>query len=302
MFGNTSQVTRVGVLLLMTAAAPFAAFAQNTLYGESPGEDREGKSPVTVHLVKTGLYVLSGAGGNSVLRLSSDGLIMVDGNYPTSFELLVKRAQKTSFSEQPVIALILTDYLEPHSGNNARFVDSGALIIAQENVKPILQRYQARGGKVTPPTITYARDYTLKLGGVEARLLHFGNAHTGGDTVVFFPNQKVIAVGDLYSENPVPDYSSGGSFVNWGPVLAQVLMLDFDTVVPGNGPVISRAQLEAFKTKLDALVARASALVKMGADKDQLMAQLKSSGLGWPLNLTSNQVDSFYLELTQIAK
>jgi glyoxylase-like metal-dependent hydrolase (beta-lactamase superfamily II) len=286
----------------MAATVPFAAFGQNTLYGEVPREKPVGAGAVAVSLVKTGLYVLSGAGGNSVLRLSSNGLILVDGNYPTDFEVLVKKAQRTSFSEQPVRVLILTDHLEPHSGNNARFVDSGALILAHENAKRILTPCNPLGGKVALPIISYAKDYTLKLGGAEARLLHFGSAHTGGDTVVYFPNQKVVAVGALYSESPDPDYASGGSLVNWGPVLAQVLKLDFDTVVPDKGPVISRVQLEAFRRKLDTLVARATALVRNGVGKDRLMAQLRSYDLDWPLNLTSSQVDSFYSELIETAK
>ena len=63
----------------------------------------------------------------------------------------------------------------------------------------------------------------LQLGGVEAKLMHFGNAHTDGDTVVYFTNLKVVAVGDLFTPGtPEPDYSAGGSLVGWGPVLAQI--------------------------------------------------------------------------------
>ena len=87
--------------------------------------------------------------------------------------------------------------------------------------------------------------------------------------------------------------------VGWGPVLAQILKLDFDVVVPGTGNAITRADLEAFKTKIDTVVSRAAGLVKQGVPKDQLMAQLKTDDLGWHLNFTRGQLDSFYAELSE---
>jgi hypothetical protein len=110
----------------------------------------------------------------------------------------------------------------------------------------------------------------------------------------------VVAVGDLYTPGtPEPDYSAGGSLVGWGPVLAQILKLDFDVVVPSTGPMVTRADLEAFKTRIDTLVSRASGLVKSGVTKDQLMAQLKTDDLGWRFSFTGDQLDRFYAELSQ---
>ena len=131
------------------------------------------------------------------------------------------------------------------------------------------------------------------------RLFHFGNAHTSGDTVVYFPVLRVVAVGDLYSEPPDPDYSAGGSLANWSSVLAGVLKLDFDVVVPGKGPGVSRAGLEAYKKKLDTVVSRARALVQQGVPKSGLLAKLATGDLGWRLNLTPDQLDHFYAEISQ---
>ena len=87
--------------------------------------------------------------------------------------------------------------------------------------------------------------------------------------------------------------------VGWGPVLDQILKLDFDVAVPGTGPTVARADLEAFKTKIDTLVSRATLLVKNGVPKDQWMAQLKTDDLGWHLSFTGEQLDSFYAELSE---
>jgi cyclase len=143
----------------------------------------------------------------------------------------------------------------------------------------------------------------LRLGGVEAQLMHFANAYTDGDTVVYFPNLKVVAVGDLFTPGtPAPDFSGGGSLVDWGPVLAQILKLDFDVVVPSTGPMITRDDLVAFKTKIDILVSRARRLVRKGVPKDQLLAQLDADDLGWRFSVTGDDLDRFYSEFVSERK
>jgi hypothetical protein len=82
-------------------------------------------------------------------------------------------------------------------------------------------------------------------------------------------------------------------------VLAEILKLDFDVVVPGTGPQVTRADLEAFKSRIDTLVSRAIILVKKGVSKNELMAQLKTDDLGWKFNFTGDRLDRFYAELSQ---
>jgi cyclase len=281
-------------ILILVMAIAVAGSAQYNQMKEQP-EKGAGDVALDAQLVKTGLYLISGGGGNSLLRLSANGLIIVDGKLPGNYEALSKRV--TKISKQPVRVLIVSNYQASHTGTNAEFLEAGAVIMAQENVKQNLANYNPSSGKIASPTKTYDREYTLRLGGVEAQLLHFGNARTSGDTVVYFPNLKVIAVGDLFSSTPIPDFSAGGSLVGWGLVLAQILKLDFDVVVPSTGPTVTRSDLEAFKSKIDTLVSRASGLVKKGVTKDQLMAQLKTDDLGWQLSFTPDQLDSFYAEL-----
>ena len=148
------------------------------------------------------------------------------------------------------------------------------------------------------PTKTYDDHLSLTLGGVSVRLMHFGNAHTDGDSVVYFPDLKVVAVGDLFAACPDPDFSAGGSMVGWGPVLGEILKLDFDVVVPAKGPTVTRADLIAYKEKLDTLVSKARALVKEGVPKDQLLVQLKTADFGWHLDWTGERLQRFYTELS----
>lgn len=293
----------IAALLGIAVAVP--AFAQSHPEKSSASKNST-DTTLTAELVKTGLFMIGGAGGNTLVRFSLNGLILVNGKLPGTYRALTSRTRRLiRMSDQPIRFLIVTDHQERHTGNNSQFLAAGIQVIAQDNVKPTLASLGSAAGSTAGaapglPTITFDRNYTLRLGGIEAEVMHFGNARTNGDSVVYFPNLKVVAVGDLFSPDaPEPDYSNGGSLVNWGAVLAQVLKLDFDVVVPSTGPLVSRADLEAFKTKIDTLVSRAVALVKDGVPQDEIMVQLKTDDLGWRYAFTGEQLDRFYADVSR---
>lgn len=282
---------RTCAIVLLIVAGTIAGPAQNIQ------RNTRGDEGLTSQYVKTGLYVISGRGSNSVLRLSANGLILVDGKLPGTYDALL--AQVKTISKQPVRALILTNCDESRTGTNAKFLENGTAIVVQENAQQDFTSCRAGGDKIASPIVTYGHEYRIPMGGIEAQLMHFGNAYSSSDTVVYFPNLKVVAIGDLYSAAPNPDFAAGGSLVGWAQTLGQILKLDFDVVVPGTGPVVSRTDLQAFKTKIDTLVSRATGLVKQGVAKDQLMAQLKTTDLGWQLSFTGDELDRFYADLSQ---
>jgi cyclase len=282
-------------LLAVVGAVAVSAFAAE----EQPG-NRSQEEKLNIQLIKTGLYLISGGGANSLLRLSANGQILVDGKRVQNYAALKSQVRAISrITDMPVRAVILTNHQEDRSGTNAKFLAAGAQIIAQENVAKSLATYHTSGEKIAPPTITYANDYTLRLGGIEVQLMHFGNACTSGDTVVYFPNLKVVAVGDLFAGGtPNPDFRGGGSLVGWAPVLAAILKLDFDVAVPSTGPIITRDDLVAFKTKMETLLFRARALVNKGVPKDQLLSQLNPEDFGWQFSFSPDDIDRFYAELS----
>jgi glyoxylase-like metal-dependent hydrolase (beta-lactamase superfamily II) len=275
------------------SAATVGATAQYSRPKPAEGAD---KNPLTGHLIKTGLYMFSGT-RNSLLRLTANGLIVVDGQTAEHYDALQAHIDK--ISDQAVRLLITTDHHPAPTANNTQFLADGTQIVAHANVARHLTAANTRGGATALPTKTYDDHISLTLGGIEVRLTHFGNAHTDADSVVYFTNLRVVAVGDLYAAMPDPDFSSGGSLVGWGPVLGELLKLEFDVVVPGSGPPVTRADLVAFKGKIDTLVSRAAALVKKGVAKDQLMAQLKTDDLGWGFTFTGERLNRFYAELSR---
>jgi glyoxylase-like metal-dependent hydrolase (beta-lactamase superfamily II) len=283
-FFSTSRVCAFGVLLMAAAL-------------DSAAQYNHPKEPIdptlSYQIVKTGLHMISGKGGNSLLRLSGNGLILVDANLPGNDQALLKGVHR--ISDQPVRLVIITSSDKSHMENSEKFLEAGAVLAVQENAKQNLMSSIPSGA--AERIKTFGREHLVRLGGIEVQAMHFGNAHTNADSIVYFPNLKVVAVGDLFSATPNPDFAAGGSLVGWGPVLDQLLKLDFDVVVPGTGPTVTRADLEAFKTKIDTLVSRATVLVKDGVPKEQLMGKLKTEDLGWQLSFTPEQVDHFYAEL-----
>jgi len=278
-----------------------AAFAHGMPIAKAQSAPASAPVTLTTTLVKTGLFLITGGGANTLVRLSAAGLILVDGKLPSNYGALISKVKTISkFIDLPVQVVIVTNHNEDRDGTNAKFIAAGIPIIGQENVKTNLSAVRHADGRLPPPTITYAHDYTLRLGGVEARLVHYGNAYSDDDTVVYFPNLKVIAVGNLVTPNtPSPDFLAGGSLADWGPVLAQILKLDFDVVVPSTGPVMARDDLVAFKTKIDILVARARRLVASGVGKDQLLARLDPEDFGWRFSFNEREVDRLYAQLSE---
>jgi len=297
MSGRTffAWLRRTIALLVMAGAIASPAPAAEELPGNGSQEAK-----LNIQMIKTGLFLISGGGANSLLRLSANGEILVDGKRVQNYAALKSQVRTISrITDMPVRAVILTNHHADRSGTNAKYLEAGAQIIAQENAARSLATYHASGEKIALPTITYANDYLLQLGGVEVQLKHFGNAHTDGDTVVYFPNLKVVAVGDLFSpDTPNPDFTAGGSLVDWGPVLAQILKLDFDVAVPSKGPTITRDDLVAFKTKIEILVSRARVLVSKRVPKDQLLSQLDPEDFGWQFKFSPDDLDRFYAELS----
>jgi cyclase len=283
-------------LAIMAAGVP----AQPQQPAAPTGGGRDAPQPQAIQQVKPGLYMITGAGGNTTVRLTSQGLIVVDGKLPSQANYDALMALIKGVSDQPVKYLIVTHHHADHTGNNQRFLDAGVQIVAHENLKKNLVTY-AVDPKPAPPSMTYqGAEYTVSLGDVKVELHHFGRAHTSGDTVVYFPDLKVVSVSDVVTTGktgPLIDYAGGGSAADWTNVLAGILSLDFDAAIPGNGDVLTKADVQAYKTKFDTVIARARELVRKGVPQDQLLAQLKTDDIGWAPRVP--KVDAFYAELSE---
>ena len=265
------------------------------------GGGRGGGQPVQpIQMLKPGLYVVPGGGANSIVRVTNEGVILVDTKLPGEANYNGLMEQIRSVTPQPVKVVIVTHHHADHTGNDDRFISAGAQVIGHEQLAKNLDTYQFDPRPAKPSATYNTAEHTVRLGGVEVRVLHLGRAHTGGDSVVYFPDVKVVATSDAVTtgtQGPLADYAGGGSFAEWTPVLDAMLKLDFDTAVPGAGPVLTKADVQAFRTKFTTVMTRASELVQKGVPKDQLLMQLKTDDIGWAPRVP--QIDPFYEELSK---
>ena len=156
--------------------------------------------------------------------------------------------------------------------------------------------------------MTFSQETAVFLGGKEVRAAHYGRGHTGGDSIVYFPEAKVVHTGDLYLSGPVipkgpgganifVDYAQGGSIIEWTQALDAVLKLDFDTVIPGHGPVATKAGVVKFRADFATMRSRVADLVRQGKGQDEV-SNLLVNDYGWPAGgLAIQQVDGLIAEL-----
>lgn len=210
-------------------------------------------SGFSAQLIKTGLYLISGPGGNTLMRFSSSGVILVDGQPAGSHRGLMSQVRRINkLGDLPTRLLVLTDARPQRSGTLPQVLQAGITVMAQHNTRQRLPDIAVPAG-ATAPVLAFEREHTLRLGGVEVRLLNFGSARSDGDAVVHFPDLKVVAVGDLFTQDqPEPDTTQGGSLAGWAAAMGQILALDVDTIVPGQGRPVGRDAVADFKARLEA--------------------------------------------------
>jgi len=120
----------------------------------------------------------------------------------------------------------------------------------EKNIQ-VQKHYQDATGAidVTPPTTTLSQRMTLFRGGREIQLLYFGRGHTGGDVVVYLPQEKVIATGDLLTAGL--SYMGDGYLEEWADTLEVLKSLDFEVVLPGHGQAFrEREKVDYFQAYL----------------------------------------------------
>jgi cyclase len=188
-------------------------------------------------------------------------------------------------TQRPVTRLVNTHWHFDHTGGNVFFGSSGVKIIAQENVKKQLSSVQnvpfvgltdGHYPAQALPTQTYSSTLTLRQGSQQLILANYGRAHTDGDTVIYISPANVAVVGDIFSNPvyPIIDLGSGGSIDGMINSIDQILaQTDEQTkIVPGHGPVASRADLQNYHDMLVQVRQRIKASIAAGKTIDQAVA------------------------------
>ena len=202
-------------------------------------------------------------------------MILVDDKFPRDSDEILNKVK--SVTSLPIRYVLNTHHHGDHTGGNERFL-AQAEIIAHKNARANMVAQNMPG----PQRITFTEETSVWLGGQEVRMRYFGRGHTNGDAVVYFPALKTVHTGDLFTRGaPYIDYKGGGSAIEWTKTLEGALAWDFDTAIPGHGPVGTRADVEQHIKNLTAMRERMAELIKQGVSRDAVADQLKIEDFGW---------------------
>jgi glyoxylase-like metal-dependent hydrolase (beta-lactamase superfamily II) len=242
---------------------------------------------MVVDKVADDLYVIRGEGSNVTVYVTGEGVILVDDKFERNYGEL--QAKLRSITDLPVKYVINTHPHGDHTGGNLRMMAT-AQVIAHANAHAAM----VKGKQPGLPQVTYTDQLRITLGGKEVVAIHFGACHTDGDTFVYFPAARVVSAGDCFNTGNGQgvnltgsptfgfyiDYATGGTLLGRAKVADAVLKLEFDTVVPGHGPVTNRAGFARWRDDVNAVTNRIRTLVREGRNKDDV-AKAMISEFGW---------------------
>jgi cyclase len=259
------------------------AYTQNPQAKQAPAQ---GKAPAPFKLIKVAddLYVIDGGGaGNVAIYITNEGVIMVDDKYEQHFDEIMANVKKVT--NQPIKYILSTHYHADHSGGNTRFSSIAEIISTRNAHDGIVQHKQSNApDNMIPARVTFTQETDLFLGGKEVRAKYYGRGHTNGDAFVYFPALKVLHTGDMFtSATPLIDYPGGGSLLEWPKTLDAVMndkSLDFDTVIPGHGPVSKKADLLTYRNNADKMRTRVQTLIRQGKNQDEV-AKVMTAEYNW---------------------
>jgi len=288
----------LGAALMMAATLVTTGLLAQGPAAGGRGGAKAGATVEKMRLLKPNLYMITGGGANTLIRVTPEGLILVDTKNPGDDNYNRVMEEIKSVSPLPVKYVLNTHHHPDHVGTNQKFIDAGATVIALDALKTNMGTDGRTKDIPGRPTQTFAKDYVLKFGGAEVDAHFYGRGHTGDDTMVYFPDLKVVMVSDQMSDTtPIVDFANGGSAVEFTRSLDGVLKLDFEMAIPGRGEPKTRADVQAFRDRFASVVTRASDAIKAGATRETLAMQVKTDDLGFTFQPAF--YGSLYDELTK---
>src|SRR6266478_3154477 len=280
----------VSTVVTLVVAIAFLAIARAVLFGPpAKAQQQPDWSKVQIKATKVAgnIYMLEGQGGNIAASVGEDGIVIVDDQFAPLAEKIQTALKNLGITDKPVRFVINTHYHGDHTGGNEPFSNAGSTVIAQDNVRKRLERGGTAGNggsikmevKTEPkealPIITFENDVTVHLNCEDIRALHFPSLHTDGDSIIFFPKNNVVHMGDDFVRYGFPfiDVASGGSVQGMIDAMEKATaQLPADVkVIPGHGALSNLDDVRAF-TKM---LRETSAVVQKAMNDHKTVDQMK---------------------------
>lgn len=236
-------------------------------------------------------------GANASIVINEEDVLVVDSHVSPAAAAALMRELR-AVTDKPIKYVVNSHFHFDHAHGNQVYPDD-VEIIGHEFTREMLDSGESVNGHTyetmrltwadqpgftegqeglvpTPPTMTLSDRMTLFRGGREIQLLFLGRAHTGGDVVVYLPEERILMTGDMLMARP--PYMGDGFPLEWVETLEGLKRLDFAMVLPGHGtPFTDRARVDHLQAYLRDFWARASAAHADGLSAEQAAAQMDMS-------------------------
>ena len=301
----SSSVRSLCLVPTFLVAAPALAQLQNL-------EESLRTTPITIQTLADNFHVLFGVGGNILVSIGANGVLIVDDQFP---QMVPKyKATIGELGGGKIDFVVNTHWHFDHSDGNTVLGPEGTFLVSHENSRQMLlqdnvinlvtqQREQPAYPETALPVLTYDNNMRFHFNGERIDLMHFGPAHTTGDTAVIFRGHKVVHLGDVYHSAAYPfiDADNGGSLNGIIEFCTKVLeQIDGDyMVVPGHGPVTNAAALADYVAMLTTIRDRINALIASGATLKQVVAAMPTSDWDESKGDPAGFLDRSYVSLTR---
>ena len=275
-------------------------------------DERLRTTPITTQQHAENIHVLFGVGGNIIVSIGANGVLVVDDQFP---QMVPKyKAKIAELGGGAINFAINTHWHFDHADGNQVLGAEGTWLVAQENSRQMLmkdnvinlvtaKRDQPAYPETALPVVTYDNTMRFHFNGERIDLKHFGPAHTTGDTAVVFREHHVVHMGDVYNNAGYPfiDVDNGGSLDGVIEFSSKVLA-EIDSsymVVPGHGPVADAQALSDYVDMLTMIRDRMSALIASGATLKQVEASRPTSEWDEKKGDPKSFLDRAYLSITR---
>lgn len=234
----------------------------------------------TIEKVKDNLYKIGGAGSNTTVFLTAEGVVLVDTKLADNGQAILKQVQ--TVTDKPVSMIINTHTHPDHNGSNDYFKAARPAIqvVTHENTKKWVAA-NPRSNPAMTPDRTFTDKMALGKGKDRIDLYYFGAGHTNGDAFVVFPALRAMCIGDLMAWNMAPliDPATGGSVTALPDTLEKALksIKNVDVVIEGHGNVNTWEGLRAYTEFNRALLTVAKAALAHDQTPEQALSELEKN-------------------------
>jgi glyoxylase-like metal-dependent hydrolase (beta-lactamase superfamily II) len=288
---RTSVISRRSILRAGALTAAASTLRPSLLFGQAATTDPLAQmrapaatTPITTTRLYDNLFLLQGEGGNMAVQIGPDGKVLIDASYLTAVPRILDVLN--GLSKDPNDALINTHWHVDHADGNQGLHQAGFTIFAHTKTRERLSTPQSVKllGISLPaypaaawPVITFEESLRAYHNGDTLDLVHFAPAHTDTDIYIHFQKANVLHVGDAWFNNNYPfiDEGTGGNIGGMIQATRKALELaDSSTrIIPGHGPLGTKAELQQFHDMLSAVRDRVAAVKARGASEKETVAK-----------------------------